>query len=308
MSDVLQHETVLCEQAVDVLKVRADGVYVDATFGRGGHSALILRQLGVAGRLIALDRDPQAVAVGEQWQDKRFVMCHANFSELAVVLGRMGVAQVDGVLMDLGVSSPQLDDAGRGFSFRHDAPLDMRMDTTAGETAAQWLAHAGEQELKEVIWRYGEERYAGPIARAIVEKRVRQPIVGTGELARLVASVVPGREVGKDPATRTFQAIRIHVNGELEALASGLAQAADALLPRGRLVVIAFHSLEDRMVKRFMRERSSAPQLPWRLPVRAVDIPAPRMRLVGRAMRADEAEVARNPRARSAIMRVLEAM
>ncbi len=308
MSDVLRHETVLCEQAVGALNVRADGVYVDATFGRGGHSVLILRQLSAAGRLIALDRDPQAVAVGEQWQDERFVMCHANFSELAVVLGQMGVAQVDGVLMDLGVSSPQLDDAGRGFSFRHDAPLDMRMDTTAGETAAQWLAHAGEQELKEVIWRYGEERYAGPIARAIVEKRVRQPIVGTGELARLVASVVPGREAGKDPATRTFQAIRIHVNGELEALASGLTQAADALLPGGRLVVIAFHSLEDRMVKRFMRERSSAPQLPWRLPVRAADIPTPRMRLVGRALRADEAEVARNPRARSAIMRVLEAM
>lgn len=308
MSDALRHETVLCEQAVDALNVRADGVYVDATFGRGGHSTEILRRLGAMGRLIALDRDPDAVSVGEQWRDERFVLCHENFSGLSAVLQRLGVVRVAGVLMDLGVSSPQLDDAERGFSFRYDAPLDMRMDPTTGETAAQWLMHASEQEIKEVIWRYGEERYAGPIARTIVEKRVRQPIVSTGELARLVADVVPGREFGKDPATRTFQAVRIHVNGELEALASGLGQAADALESGGRLVVISFHSLEDRMVKRFMRERSSAPPLPLRLPVRAADIPLPGMRLVGRAVKPDDVEVARNPRARSAIMRVLEAV
>ena len=308
MSERLQHETVLLETAVAALTIKAGGVYVDATFGRGGHSRKILQQLDEQGRLFAFDKDPAAIEAGADWQDPRFELVHSGFEHIAAELAVREVRQVDGVLMDLGVSSPQLDDAGRGFSFRFDAPLDMRMDTTCGLTAAQWLAQVGETKLKEVISHYGEERYARAIARAIVAQRVAAPIATTKQLARLVASVVPGRELGQNPATRTFQAIRIYLNRELEELSIALPRCAGLLASGGRLVVISFHSLEDRIVKRFMREVSSPPPLPIRLPIRAIDIPQPRMALVGRAAHPDAAEVAANPRARSAVMRVLEAL
>ncbi len=308
MSERGQHTTVLLHEAVQALNVRAQGVYADLTFGRGGHSRLILDRLGEQGRLIAFDRDATAAQVGAAWQDPRFVMVHSEFAGFDGVMSRLGVSQLDGVLMDLGVSSPQLDDAERGFSFRFDAPLDMRMNQTIGMTAAQWLAVADEQELKEVIRDYGEERHAKAIARAIVAHRASAPLASTMQLARLVASVVPGREVGQNPATRTFQAIRIYLNREIEELQVTLPQVADRLAASGRLVVISFHSLEDRVVKRFMRERSSPPVLPARLPIRASEIPSPKMRLVGRAVRPGAEEIAGNPRARSAVMRVLEAL
>jgi len=303
---VRSHTAVLLEEAVDGLNVRSDGTYVDCTFGRGGHSRSILMQLGTNGRLIALDRDPEAVSAGGEIEDGRFRMLHGRFSRLADVASRAGIARADGILLDLGVSSPQLEDAGRGFSFRFDAPLDMRMDPGSGHTAADWLAHAPEQEIREVIRTYGEERFAKQIAAAIVAARARGPVGTTRELAALVAKAVPTREPHQDPATRTFQALRIHVNQELEELSLALPQCVDLLAPAGRLVVISFHSLEDRIVKRFLREASRADRLPARLPVRARDLPQPRVRLIGRAVRPSVAEIAGNPRARSAIMRVAE--
>ena len=300
------HVTVLLKAAVDGLKVRADGVYVDCTFGRGGHSREILARLGVRGRLIALDRDPHAVALRGEFDDERFELVHSGFSAFSRVLGERGIGAVDGILFDLGVSSPQLDDAQRGFSFRVDAPLDMRMDTSRGETAAGWLAVADEGEIREVIRNYGEERFAGKIAAAIVAARARGTVATTRQLAGIVATVVRTREPGQNPATRTFQALRIHVNQELEELTRVLPQCVDALAPGGRLVVISFHSLEDRIVKRFLREQSQPPQLPSRLPLRAAELPAPRLALVGKLQRPDAAEVAANPRARSAVMRIAE--
>ena len=300
------HAPVLLTEAVDALNVRRDGTYVDATFGRGGHSRLILERLGEAGRLIALDRDAAAAQAGAEIHDARFTMVHAAFSKLASVLAAREVERVHGVLLDLGVSSPQLDDVRRGFSFRHDAPLDMRMDTTHGVTAADWLNAAAEGEIGEVIRKYGEERFAKQIAAAVVAARARRPLRTTRELAALVAEAVPTREPRQDPATRTFQAIRIHINQELEELSLVLPQCMELLVPSGRLVVISFHSLEDRIVKRFMREQAQPDRLPLRLPVRARDLPPPRLRLVGRAIRASVREVAANPRARSAIMRVAE--
>ncbi|MHB1676006.1 MAG: 16S rRNA (cytosine(1402)-N(4))-methyltransferase RsmH [Sulfuriferula sp.] len=308
MSVSLRHETVLLDKAVAALSVKPDGVYVDATFGRGGHSRRILEQLGEAGRLLAFDKDPAAIAAGADWCDKRFELVHSGYEHVADELAARGIDQVHGVLMDLGVSSPQLDDAQRGFSFRFDAPLDMRMDTTRGQTAAQWLAQVGEAELKGVISQYGEERYARAIARAIVAQRADTPIATTKQLAQLVAAIVPTRELGQNPATRTFQAIRIYINRELEELSLALPRCAQMLASGGRLVVISFHSLEDRIVKRFMREVSSPPPLPPRLPIRAIDIPKPRMGLVGRPAYPDADEIAANPRARSAVMRVMEAM
>jgi 16S rRNA (cytosine1402-N4)-methyltransferase len=299
------HRTVLLAEAVDALAVRPDGIYVDATFGRGGHARAILDRLGAAGRLIALDRDPDAIAAAGRIGDVRLSVHHARFGELARVVREAGVQAVDGVLMDLGVSSPQIDRPERGFSFRGDGPLDMRMDTTRGETAAEWIAGATESRLRGVIRDYGEERFAGQIAKAIVAARSREPIRTTGELARIVAAAVRTREAGQDPATRTFQALRIHVNQELEELSLALPQAADLLAPGGRLAVISFHSLEDRIVKRFMRDEST-PQVPERLPVRAVDLPRPRLALVGRAIKPSAAEVAANPRSRSAVLRVAE--
>lgn len=306
MSLGLQHETVLLVEAVAALNIKPDGIYVDATFGRGGHSRAILAQLGTNGRLIAIDKDPAAMVAGQSWQDPRFEIVHSSFAEMKEAVFSRGLTQVSGVLMDLGVSSPQLDDAERGFSFRFDAPLDMRMDTTRGLSAAAWLADADEGEIRGVIKDYGEERYAKSIASTIVAQRAGAPITTTKRLADLVAGVVPTREPGQNPATRTFQAIRIYINRELEELSLALPQAEQLLAPGGRLAVISFHSLEDRIVKRFMREVSSPPQLPRRLPVRAADIPVPEMRLVGRAIRPSEAEVAANPRARSATLRIVE--
>lgn len=306
MSSGLRHETVLLEEAVAALNIQPDGVYVDATFGRGGHSRCILAQLGTGGRLIAFDKDPAAMVVGQGWKDPRFEIVHRSFAQMTETLHARGLTQVSGVLMDLGVSSPQLDEAERGFSFRYDAPLDMRMDTTRGLSAAAWLADADEGEIRGVIKDYGEERYAKSIAGAIVAQRAGAPITTTKRLADLVAGVVPTREPGQNPATRTFQAIRIYINRELEELSLALPQAEQLLAPGGRLAVISFHSLEDRIVKRFMREASSPPLLPRRLPVRAADIPAPTMRLVGRAIRPQASEIAANPRARSATLRIVE--
>ena len=306
MSASLQHETVLLDEAVAALNIRADGIYVDATFGRGGHSRKILAALGETGRLWVFDKDPAAITAGQTWVDARFGLIHSGFVHLTDQLAERGVHQVDGVLMDLGVSSPQLDDAERGFSFRFDAPLDMRMDTTQGKSAAGWLAEADEADIRGVIKDYGEERYAKSIASAIVAQRALAPIATTKRLAELVAAVVPTREPGQNPATRTFQAIRIYINRELDELSLALPQALQLLAPGGRLVVISFHSLEDRIVKRALREASSPPVMPRRLPVRAADIPEPKIRLIGRAIRPGHAETEANPRARSATMRVAE--
>ncbi|QWT47543.1 16S rRNA (cytosine(1402)-N(4))-methyltransferase RsmH [Azospira inquinata] len=301
-----QHVTVLLEEAVAALHVNPEGRYIDATFGRGGHSRAILSRLGAGGRLLSLDRDPQAVVAGASLVDSRFTLRHAPFSQLAEVARGEGLGQVDGVLFDIGVSSPQIDEGGRGFSFRFDAPLDMRMDTSRGETAAEWLARAEESEIAEVIKDYGEERFAKQIAKKIVAARSERPIATTRQLAALVAEAVRTREPGQDPATRSFQAIRIHINQELQELALVLPQALELLKPGGRLVVISFHSLEDRIVKRFLKEQAEPDKLPKDLPLRADQLPPPKIHLVGKPVRASEAEVAANPRARSAIMRVAE--
>jgi 16S rRNA (cytosine1402-N4)-methyltransferase len=301
-----QHRSVLLEEAVGALAVKPAGTYVDATFGRGGHTRAILQRLGEQGRVIALDRDPAAIAAGRGMADPRLTLVHAAFSGLAGVLKEQGVARVDGVLLDLGVSSPQLDEAARGFSFRTDAPLDMRMDTSRGRTAAQWLAQARQDEIAEVLRDYGEERFAHAIAKAIVAARAGRPVATTRQLAEIVAEAVRTREQGQHPATRSFQAIRIYINQELEELSLVLPQCAQALDRGGRLVVISFHSLEDRIVKRFLRDESRPPRLPARLPVRAADLPPPRLKLLGKPMHASAAEVAANPRARSAVMRVAE--
>ena len=303
------HLPVLLTEAVAALAIEPDGLYVDATFGRGGHSRAILSQLGPieqGGRLIALDRDPMAIAAGASLQDPRFTLVHAAFSRLDEVLAAQNISLVDGILLDIGVSSPQLDDPSRGMSFRFDAPLDMRMDTTQGETVADFLARAEQQQIEEVVRDYGEERFAHAIAKALVAARSGQRISSTGQLAALVAAVVRTREPGQHPATRTFQALRIYVNRELEELSLTLPQALGRLRPGGRLAVISFHSLEDRIVKRFLRDAANPPQPPKGVPVRAADLPAPSMRLIGKAIRASDAEVNANPRARSAVLRVAE--
>ncbi len=300
------HVTVLLEEAVESLAIKADGVYMDATFGRGGHSRRILSALGEKGRLVAVDRDPQAIAAGAAINDPRFRLVHRAFGEIAEAAHEAGVNDVDGILFDIGVSSPQIDDGGRGFSFRHDAPLDMRMDTTQGETAAEWLARAEIRDITEVIRDYGEERFAFQIAKKVVAARLEQPIVTTAQFAALVRAAVRTREPGQDAATRSFQALRIHINQELGQLEVALPQALELLKPGGRLVVISFHSLEDRIVKNFMRRQSSADDLPKNLPLRADQLPKPKLRLVGKAIKPSAAEVAANPRARSAVMRVAE--
>ncbi|NML35144.1 16S rRNA (cytosine(1402)-N(4))-methyltransferase RsmH [Paraburkholderia antibiotica] len=309
MGNELQHRTVLLNEAVDALITRADGTYVDGTFGRGGHSRLVLERLGEAGRLISFDKDPLAIATAQKIADPRFAIVHESFASLRAAMAERGVGRVSGVLLDLGISSPQIDDPERGFSFRADGPLDMRMDPTRGESAADWLARATVQELTEVIRDYGEERFAFQIAKALVARRAESdrlgPLVSTGELAQIVANVVKTREKGKDPATRTFQAIRIHVNQELAELQVVLEAALSLLEQGGRLVVISFHSLEDRIVKRFLQAHASAPAVDRRLPIRAVDLPSPPLKIIGRVF-ASDAEVADNPRARSAVMRVAE--
>lgn len=296
----------LLAEAVAALAVKPDGVYVDATFGRGGHSREILARLAGPGRLVALDRDPAAIAAGQALNDVRFTLVHTAFGVIGEVLDGLGVGQVDGVLLDLGMSSPQLDDAERGFSFRYDAPLDMRMDTSRGETAAEWLEQASQTEIERVIRDYGEERFAHAIAEALVAARREYRVSSTRQFAALVEKAVRTREPGKHPATRSFQALRIHVNQELEELSLALPACAARLAPGGRLVVISFHSLEDRIVKRFLRQQSQPDSLPTRLPLRAAELPVPALRLVGRAVRASAAEIAANPRARSAVMRVAE--
>jgi 16S rRNA (cytosine1402-N4)-methyltransferase len=300
------HKTVLLNEAVEALRIKADGTYVDATFGRGGHSRAILARLGSSGKLIAIDRDPEALASAATISDSRLVAFQMEFGRIGRVVIEAGVAGVDGVLLDLGVSSPQLDSAARGFSFRFDGPLDMRMDPDHGKTAAEWLAQASEQEIGEVIRRHGEERFAKQIARAIVAARSSGPVDRTRQLAQIVAKAVPTREPYQDPATRTFQAIRIHINQELEELEIALPQCLDMLNEGGRLVVISFHSLEDRIVKHFMRTQAQPGALPSRLPVRAAELPKPRMKLIGKPVYPTDEEVAANPRARSAVMRVAE--
>lgn len=307
-----EHVPVLLEEAVAALAIRPEGTYVDATFGRGGHARRILAALGPEGRLVALDRDPAAHAAAGALADPRFAFRRAWFSEMREVLEGLGVLQVDGVLLDLGVSSPQIDDAARGFSLRADGPLDMRMDPTRGESAAEFIARADVRELTEVIRDYGEERFAQSIARAIAAARAVAPVVSTRQLAALVAQAVRTRPRGdrsQDPATRTFQALRIHVNRELAELALTLPRAVRLLAPAGRLAVISFHSLEDRIVKRFINAASQ----PWggdprlsRLAVADAALPGAPLARVGRAIRAGAPEVAANPRARSATLRVAE--
>ena len=297
------HQTVLLNEAVEALLTDLNGHYVDGTFGRGGHSHAILQKLQPQGRLTAFDRDPQAVAVARQWQDQRFDIRHATFSELA----QLPAASVQGVLLDLGISSPQIDDAARGFSFRHDGPLDMRMDPTAGLSVSEWLLQVEEKQLAQVIRDYGEERFAKPIAKAIVARvRAQGAIAGTAELAQLIAGVVKTREGGQHPATRTFQALRIFINGELEQVQSALHASMQVLAPGGRLVVISFHSLEDRIVKQFMqtqaKEQVMRHDMRWMLRQQVQSMP---LKLLDR-MKPSAVEVQANPRARSAIMRVAE--
>ncbi len=303
-----EHRPVLLEESLEALVIPPDGTYLDGTFGRGGHARALLARLGAKGRLLALDRDPEAVAVGRALadQDPRLMVEQAPFSTAAAVASRHGVlGAIDGILLDIGVSSPQLDEAGRGFSFAAAGPLDMRMDNSTGETAAQWLARAKEAEIAQVLHEYGEERFSRRIARALVTARAEAPILTTQRLASLVAAASPTREPGKHPATRTFQAIRIQVNHELDELRSCLAGVRELLAVGGRLVVISFHSLEDRIVKRFMRDAARGEQFPKGVPVRAREIQS-WLRPVGKAVHASLAEVAANPRARSAVMRVGE--
>jgi 16S rRNA (cytosine1402-N4)-methyltransferase len=297
------HVPVLLEPAVEALVTRPDGLYVDGTFGRGGHTRAILSRLSPQGRVVAFDRDPQAIEAAAALSDARLAVVHAAFGSMRAELAARGITQVDGVLLDLGVSSPQLDDPSRGFSFRFDAPLDMRMDTTHGPTAADFLAEADERQIAQVLRDDGEERFAVPIAKALVARREGgRPVRTTRELRELVASVVRTREPGQDPATRTFQALRIHVNGELDELSRALSAAVDLLAPQGRLAVISFHSLEDRIVKRFIAAESRDEvdrRVPF-APPRAL-----RLGAVAR-IRPSDAEVAANPRSRSAILRVAE--
>ncbi len=301
------HITVLLDEAVDALNIKPEGVYVDGTFGRGGHSRRILEKLGQSGRLIALDRDLAAVAAAHTIQDKRFAIVHCHFSVMQSALLEIGIQHVDGILLDLGISSPQIDEAERGFSFRFDAPLDMRMDQSRGQTAAEFLAEVSEKQLAEVIKDYGEERFAKQIARAIVALRTGgKPISTTRELATVVAGAVYKVEPGQDPSTRTFQALRIFINQELKELSLVLPQCLNLLAPQGRLAVISFHSLEDRQVKQFIRAEEDRDDLPANFPVRAKDLPQPRMVSVGRAVKPSAAEVKRNPRSRSAVLRVAE--
>jgi 16S rRNA (cytosine1402-N4)-methyltransferase len=306
------HVPVLLEQAVAALAIRPDGTYLDGTFGRGGHARAILARLGPAGRLVAIDRDPEAERAARDIADARFTFRRAWFSEADAVLDALGIGQLDGALLDLGISSPQIDDASRGFSFRLDGPLDMRMDPSRGETAAGFLARASRRELTGVLRDYGEERLAQPIAAAIVAARAREPLTRTRQLAKLVGQAVGARTRGdwhQDPATRTFQALRIQVNAELTELPRALPLLARRLTPGGRIAVIAFHSLEDRIVKRFF-SRASKPfegdARLARLPIRSAELPLPPLKVIGKPVKPGDEEVAANPRARSAVLRVAE--
>lgn len=305
---MFEHTPVFLEEALAALEVRDGGRYLDATFGRGGHTAAILQRVGRQGRVVAIDRDPEAIRAGRERfaTDERLTLVHGPFSRVAQVVQEMGmVGEFNGVLLDLGVSSPQLDDAARGFSFAQDGPLDMRMNNSSGQTAAEWLAKAPEHEIARVIRDFGEERFARRIARGIVQARGEQPITRTLQLAAIIASAVPMREPGKHPATRSFQAIRIQVNQEFDEIEAALEGTLMALAPQGRICAISFHSLEDGIVKRFMQKHSQEDPVYAGLP----EVPAharPKLRRVGRAIHPSAAEVERNPRARSAIMRIAE--
>ncbi|TBW01142.1 16S rRNA (cytosine(1402)-N(4))-methyltransferase RsmH [Azotobacter chroococcum] len=310
MNSGFSHITVLLEEAVDALSVRADGCYLDGTFGRGGHSRLILGRLGPDGVLLGFDKDPQAIATGQALaaEDGRFVVVQRSFAELADELEIRGlIGKVGGVLFDLGVSSPQLDDPERGFSFLNDGPLDMRMDPGRGVSAAEWLAKASVEEIARVFKDYGEERFARRMAQAVVQRRQERPFERTADLAQVLAVANPAWEKGKNPATRAFQGLRIHINNELGDLEQGLEAALEALEVGGRLVVISFHSLEDRIVKQFMRRQAKgeADKLPRDLPIRPAAF-EPRFKLIGKPQYASESEIKANPRARSAVMRVAE--
>ena len=305
-----KHITVLLDEAVEALAVRTDGCYLDGTFGRGGHSRLILSKLGPQGQLLGFDKDPQAIATGQALaaEDGRFVIVQRSFAELGSEAAERGLdGKVSGILLDLGVSSPQLDDPERGFSFLNDGPLDMRMDPSRGVSAAEFIAHAPEEEIARVFKEYGEERFARRMARAVVLRRDEQPFTRTADLAEVLKVANPAWEKGKNPATRAFQGLRIHVNNELGDLETGLAAAMEALEVGGRLVVISFHSLEDRIVKLFMRKlaKGEADNLPRNLPVQH-KVFEPKIRVHGKAQFASEAELKANPRARSAVMRVAE--
>lgn len=303
----IRHHPVLLNEALAALKIREAGLYVDGTFGRGGHAREILAQIGPEGRLLAIDKDPAAISAGREafGADPRVIFEQGSFAMLARLVAAHGwLGQVDGILLDLGVSSPQLDEAARGFSFRLEGPLDMRMDPTRAPSAAEWLAGALEAEIAQVLFEYGEERFSRRIARAIVTARETAPIETTTQLAEIVRAAIPRWEPGKDPATRSFQAIRIFINRELEDLESCLGQVIDVLRIGGRLAVISFHSLEDRIVKQFIRAEERGPEFPRGLPVQYTH--QPRLRAVGKAQRAGADEVAVNIRARSAVLRVAE--
>ena len=306
----MEHLPVMVVEALQQLAIKKAGIYLDCTFGRGGHSQGILNLLGQYGQLLAFDRDFDAINsdyAQVMLTDERFKLKHSCFSELENIVKSAGLAgKVDGILLDLGVSSPQLDNPERGFSFLRDGPLDMRMDSNAGVSAQQWLASVDEKELVKVLFDYGEERFARRIAQAIVEKRALSPITTTRQLATLIEDAVSVREKHKHPATRTFQAIRIEINKELDELKAVLQQSARVLGPGGRLVVISFHSLEDRIVKRFIRDESGAKYNPGRLPIKEVDIAKGILKKMGKALKAGKQEISQNPRARSAIMRVAE--
>ena len=302
-----EHITVLLDEAVEALNIKPDGFYVDGTFGRGGHSRKILEKLGPNGRLLGLDRDLTAFQSGALITDGRFQIVHQHFSALSQVLHDNNISHVDGILLDLGISSPQIDDGSRGFSFRFDAPLDMRMDQSRGKTAAEVLAKITEQQLAEVIKNYGEERFAKQVARAIITQRTDgNAITTTKQLAKVVADTITKVEPGQNPATRTFQALRIFVNQELEELSLILPQCCAALAPAGRLAVISFHSLEDRIVKHFIRDEQNRDDFPSNFPVMAKDLPQSRMLVVGRTTKPSKAEIKHNPRSRSAVLRVAE--
>ncbi|MEH6626951.1 MAG: 16S rRNA (cytosine(1402)-N(4))-methyltransferase RsmH [Motiliproteus sp.] len=308
MSNAYKHITVLLDEAVDRLMADPDGFYIDGTFGRGGHSRLLLSKLGSNGRLLGIDKDPQAILEGEKLaaEDARFSIAHGSFAELQSLIDERGMnGKVDGVLLDLGVSSPQLDDPGRGFSFLNDGPLDMRMNPDVGESAAQWLARAKEKEIADVLYTYGEERFGRRIARAIVEQRQLSPIETTARLSAIVAEANPKWEKGKNPATRAFQGIRIHINKELDDIHACLDQALEVMSVGGRLVVISFHSLEDRIVKRFIRKHVRGDDVPKGLPITQAMLNQ-RMKSLGKPVKAGSDEVDNNVRSRSAIMRVAE--
>ncbi len=310
MSENYTHTTVLLDEAVNGLNIRPDGIYIDGTFGRGGHTRLILSQLGPEGRLLAIDRDPEAIKAAGEINDPRFTIIHGPFSEMARYMSERGLCgQVDGILLDLGVSSPQLDSPERGFSFMRNGPLDMRMDTTRGLSAAEWLVKADADDIAWVLKTFGEERFAKRIARAIVERNLQMPMTTTRELAELIADASPFRDKHKHPATRSFQAIRIYINSELEEIEKALDGTLEILATGGRLSVISFHSLEDRLVKRFIRHHSRAPQVPAGMPLTEQQIAeyggARQLKAVGK-MQPSEQEVANNPRARSSVLRFAE--